>query len=338
MIISLDDYSELMGSPVTAIAGITVEGDTSCGPLSCGQRSRLISDLEWAESMIESELGRYGISLYYKGAQILTDQPYAIKETSDMVGVLRTVETVVVTSITNGIVTLDFLLDTDDFDEACDTILSYAVKTPVEGGFATRWITQDRDGLLVSLTAKDANVSVVDCDTGEVSYAESVTIITTILKPTGPRMTRSSSGCSVDDESECGRCGGECYVDGCYRQSGASTLLMDFSAQPCVCGGRLSYYTADIVKAPVERKRHILDAIVSLANSRGTLNDCGDCSSALRERVARDNGVLSTTTKDMRETVPYLFVNPFGVFTPGAVTAWRTVERLTAGRGGAGVL
>lgn len=337
MILTLDDYAELMGMPTWAISGVAMEGDLSCGPLSCAQRIKIISDLLWAESAIEGELVRFGMSLHYKPSTILTDQPYAIKNDDDLIGVLSTIEVDVSPSVVDDTFELAIELSADDFDVDCDTVLSYEIKRPAPGGFAVRWLSTEREGLSVTLSAKTLDIADVSCDNGEVDLPDSVTVVITILRATGPRMTRSSNGCSVNDDAECGRCGGDCYVEGCYQKGGATTLLMDFSAYPCACRGRLAYYTADLVRQPVALERYVLDAIVSLANSRGTLNDCGDCSTAARDRVAREYGVLSTSSKDLRETAPYLFVNPFGVFTPGAVSAWRAVERITAGHGGAGM-
>lgn len=337
MILTLDDYSELMGMAAWAIAGIPVVGDLSCGPLSCAQRDKIITDLGWAESAIESELGRYGLSLYPKQASILTNQPYVITETGDMLGTLVTVESTIAPDINEPNISLEFTLSSDDYDPDCDTILSHEIKQTPSGRFAVRWLSAVASDYDMTLSAKSINIADVDCDTGETSYPDSVVVVTTILRAGGPRMTRSSSGCGVADDAACGRCGGLAITEGCYRESGENTLLLDFSATPCVCVGRFAYYSVDIVKPNVKRDRFILDAIVALANSRGTLNDCGDCSSAARDRVAREYGVLTTSSKDMRESAPYLFVNPFGVFTPGAVSAWRAVERITAGRGGAGV-
>lgn len=349
--ITLLDYAHLMFMPVSAVQGIITPDDQSCGALSCSQIERTLTNLEWAESMIEAELNRYGCSLKPKQTTLLTDAPYVIPD-GNILGKLETYSltgTIVYGADNNpDSVTID-LSGEGVFDPDCDKVLVVEIENLRPIGYAPKlqpkWVqtvfTPDEDELL-TLTATSGQLALVTCD-GQISVPEGeepieMTFRIVILKPSPPRLTYIAGGCGCDpDESECSICGGHSAVNGCYEKRGA-TYVMRFDGIPCNCGGKYPNYEADLVKPAVEMTMAMANAIVSLANTRGVLDDCLACSDQSKERLKADLGIVSDGTDVRGGTSVYVLMNPFGINAPGALTAWKSVERVVSGVGGAGLL
>lgn len=345
------DYARLMFMSVSSVEGIVTPDDLSCGALSCPQIERTLTNLEWAESMIEGELNRYGLSLSPQQKTVITDAPYVIPD-GKLLGKLVTYE--LTGLITYGVggaadsVEID-LSEEGVFDPECDKVLTVEIADLRPVGFAPKlqpkWVqtkfTPDEDELL-TLTALQQQLAFVTCD-GQIAGTEDeepieMTFRVVILKPSSPRLTYLPDGCGCDpDESECSVCGGHSAVNGCYERRG-TTYNMRFDSLPCECGGKYPYYEADLVQPAVPMDQAMAGAIVALANTRAILDDCLACSDQARERIKADQGILSDGTDVRGGTVTYLMPNPFGILAPGAYAAWKTVERVVSGIGGAGLL
>lgn len=343
--INVQDYARIMGMPLWAVLGIAKAGDVSCGPLTCDQIERVNAEIEWAESVFESVLNKYDKSLVYKPRVVQSDTPYVWLPSDMLLGELATIS--VEAGVAGEAVTLEvtFELPEDEFDPACDQILDIKVAWPINSGVATRmqpkWksgptLTDALNGYYTLVTDMMA-LQEVNCSNGSVNTPPTLDLVVTILKPTLPRLTYYSNGCPAPDVV-CDKCGGKASCEGCYVDKGQGMWTASFNnvSALCACRGRMSYYEFDAVVKPVETTVSLMDAIISLANTRGTINECADCTSAATERVKRDLGIVPTA--DLRQVAIYAFTNPLGIYAPGALSAWRTIERLVAGVGGSGVM
>lgn len=343
--INVQDYARIMGMPLWAVLGIAKSGDVSCGPLTCDQIERVNAEIEWAESLFEETLNKYDKSLVYKPRVMQSDSPYLWLPPDMLLGSLESVSTQAAISgeaITSEVI---FQLTGEQLNPSCDKILDVRVVWPIDSSVVTRmqpkWKSgptlSDAENGYYSLVTDMIAIQEVDCETGAVSTPSSVDVVVTILRPSLPRMTYYSGGCP-SPETVCDKCGGMASCEGCYIDNGQRMWLASFanSAAPCACRGRFAYYEFDTVAIPVELTVSVMDAIVSLANTRGAINECADCTSAATERVKRDLGIIPTI--DLRQVTLYAFSNPFGIYAAGALSAWRVLERLVAGVGGAGVM
>lgn len=344
--ITIQDYARLMGMPLWAALGIAKPGDTSCGPLDCDQIEKISAEIEWAESVFEEMLAKYDKSLIYRPKVVQSDTPYIWLPKDMRLGDLATAEATadVTTGEGETFSTLTFQLAAEDFDPDCDEILAVDARWPENSDVATRMQPRWKSGPTATevpgeytLTTDTMAIQEVACADGTTDTPETIDLVVTILRPSEPRLTYYSGGCP-DPVATCAKCGGKSSIDGCYIDKGSGMWGASFDAQAalCACKGRVSYYEFDAVVKPVDTTVSVMDAIVSLANTRGTVNECADCTQAATDRVKRDLGILPSV--DLRTVTLYAFSNPFGIYAPGALSAWRTIERLVAGVGGAGVM
>lgn len=344
--INVQDYARIMGMPLWAVLGIAKADDVSCGPLTCDQIERVSAEIEWAESLFEETLNKYDKSLVYKPRVVQADSPYLWLPPDMLLGALSsyTLTADVSTEIGDTFSTLTFAFEAGDYDPDCDRILGVVASWPDNTDVATRmqpkWKTGPTATLVdgeFTLTTDTIAIQEVACDDGTAATPTSVDLVVTVLKPSAPRMTYYSGGCPAP-ETVCANCGGKASCEGCYIDNGQRVWLASFvnSASVCACRGRFAYYEFDTVAVPIDMTVSVMDAIISLANTRGTINECADCTSAATERVKRDIGIISTA--DLRQVSLYAFSNPLGIYAAGALSAWRVLERLVAGVGGAGVM
>jgi hypothetical protein len=333
-------------SGLWAVLGIAKSGDVSCGPLTCDQIERVSAEIEWAESMFEDTLNKYDKSLVYKPRVVQADSPYLWLPSDMLLGSLSsyTLTADVDTQVGDTFSTLTFAFGVGDFDSACDRVLGVVAVWPDNTDVATRmqpkWKTGPTATIVdgeFTLTTDTMAIQEVSCGDGTAATPTSVSLVVTVLKPSLPRMTYYTGGCP-DPDTVCDKCGGKASCEGCYVDGGQRVWRASFvgAGALCACRGRFAYYEFDTVASPIDLTVSVMDAIISLANTRGTINECADCTSAATERVKRDLGIIPTI--DLRQVTLYAFSNPFGIYAAGALSAWRVLERLVAGVGGAGVM
>lgn len=344
MVVTIQDFALEMGMNPFHLVGIPVEADTSCGTLTCAQINKMVSDISWAESTIDSALKKYGLSLYYQQKTITSDAPYLWKSGEQVSGKLVTVsKTASVTTDLDGLIaTVTIELSEEDFDFECDRVVQVLVKDSLSDEYPKRlqpkWLELNQpviaDGITLSLETNAYAVTKCACDGSGCNTLDDLDVNVVILKPSAPRMGSYASGCD-DVETTCANCGGYSTIEGCIVKQSDRMITAEFDNPCCGCGGARKIYEFDVVIPPVEYNSQLWNAIISLANTRKALLGCEFCSAESQERIRLDVGIV-TGEVDLRVKSPYLFSNPFGIFAPGALSAWRVVSDKIAGVGGAG--
>ncbi len=345
MVVTIQDFALEMGMNPYHMIGLPVTGDTSCGDLTCAQINKMVADIAWAESMIDSALRKYGLSLYYRQETLSGDAPYIWKKGAMVPGKLVTlVKTATVTTDLEGLIaTITIELSSDDFDPACDRVVQVLVKDSLSDTYPKRlqpkWLelnqpVSEGDTLILSLETNAYAVTQCACDGSGCEAVGYISVSVVIQKPSAPRMGSYSNGCD-DSETTCAECGGYSTVEGCIVKQSDRMVTASFDVSCCGCGGSKKIYEFDVVIPPVEYNSQLWNAIISLANTRKALLGCEFCSPESQERIRLDVGII-TGEIDMRAKSPYLFSNPFGIFAPGALSAWRVVSDKISGLGGAG--
>lgn len=344
MVVTIQDFALEMGMNPNHLIGLPVTGDTSCGDLTCAQINKMVSDIAWAESMIDSALRKYGLSLYYRQETLSGDAPYLWKKGAMVPGKLVTLRksSTIVTNLAGDVATVQIGLSEEEFDVICDKVVAVEFHETCSGAcpnkLQPKWrelnAPEEGDGLYLTLETDAYALTECACDGSGCEVIEHATFDVVILKPSAPRMGSYSNGCDVV-ETTCAECGGYSTTEGCIVKESDRMVTASFDVSCCGCGGSKKIYEFDVVIPPVEYNSQLWNAIISLANTRKALLGCEFCSPESQERIRLDVGII-TGEIDMRAKSPYLFSNPFGIFAPGALSAWRVVADKISGLGGAG--
>lgn len=347
MVVTIQDFALEMGMNPNNMIGILDSSDTSCGVLTCAQINKMVADLAWAEATIDSALQKHGLSLYYRQKTITSDAPYLWKSGAMETGKLETLTktaTVVVDPDTD-IATVTILLSDEEFDPACDRVVQVIFKETCGQDcpkkLQPRWTELSQPvaadvGFELELNTDAYAITECACDGSGCEALDEISVDVVILKPSAPRMGGYTSGCDAV-ETTCANCGGYSTIYGCIIKQTDRMITALFDSACCGCGGGRKIYEFDVVIPPLEYNSQIWNAIISLANTRKALLGCEFCSPESQERIRVDVGIV-TGEVDLRVKSPYLFTNPFGIFAPGALSAWRVVADKISGLGGAGHL
>ena len=343
MVVTIQDFALEMGMNPNHIVGLPVTGDTSCGDLTCAQINKMVADIAWAESTIDSALRKHGLSLYYRQETLSSDAPYLWKKGLMVPGKLVTLVKTASVGVVGEIATISIGITDEEFDPDCDSVVQVIFNETCAGlcpkKLQPKWRelnqpVQEEVGFSITLDTDSYAITECACDgTGCVELDE-INVSVVILKPAPPRMGSYSNGCDVVTTT-CAECGGYSTVEGCIVKESDRMVRASFDVACCGCTGSKKIYEFDVVIPPVEYNSQLWNAIISLANTRKALLGCEFCSPESQERIRLDVGII-TGEIDMRAKSPYLFTNPFGIFAPGALSAWRVVADKISGLGGAG--
>lgn len=307
------------------VLGVGMSG--SCSAMSYLDRIALKADIEFATAKIADALANYGLTLFnqskkinFGGAYWIFDQP------TQMVEMCETLMPAVSIDYSSNPVGCDTVA-TVSIQAEIDTLETFAFADaiyddPTFAGNGVAWKVEHFSTSGIKLSTKAYNLSVIDRD-GVVHYPEEIGMLITTYRPTRV-YSRHLSKCGCIAQSPCDVLTKETLVERCVivRPDGDGITVMSPSQCSCNIGKPLGYVMKVTQDGVMDTS--IAEAIVSLANSRATLNTCSACSPDAQSRLRRDLGITDKG-EDMKARTPWAFSNPLGVMTPGGVAAWSTI-------------
>lgn len=183
-----------------------------------------------------------------------------------------------------------------------------------------------------TLTLKTKAYNLIDLDNAgdnhaddTMPYLDTVRVAVRTQKPSVPLVYWQTKSCS------CGSCAEFTSTNACINQDGREANLYNVSGiipptnENCCSHRHQTSYALNVVRRGVYRPA-LADSIVSLMNCLLPENLCS-CNPITNQRWADDNG----NGPKWASTYRYSFWNPFGIASPGAQKAWKSIQKYLGG-------
>lgn len=316
---TFERYAIIMHMNPCVFMGVTTESD--CSGMTCQDRRMMDSDIRMAKQKIDNALSAYDLSLEDRETIVTTQYPYWIVDQSVDLREFKTqlVENVEVTysgSECNKMATVDFNVGLGP----CEVFESAELVAPTGlcGVYPCDW-TPASDGQL-SVSTPAYNLALLN-DDGQVSYPTEVTLrVKTSVPSTVVAIYENPCHCAAA-KAVCSQCNDEVETSVCWKISADGVMRMRLPK--CTCNrGLFMGYRFKVIQRGVSDEA-LDDAIVSIANSRQTIQKCAQCNYEAQGRLRRDLGIAEPDSK--QSVQPWNYNNPFGIQTAGALMAWQTI-------------
>jgi len=318
--ITLDDFSAIMGYPPIDFMGIM--SSYNCNPLTRNMRNRIVLALESALNLMSAKTGVRGKSLFDRGVVLQSQQPYFMLADYGTKTV-RIVRTLGIVEITDDVI----------FPEASTAAIACGLTLTASETIAdVRLIFSDlakQFGAKIEYTHTGNTLSIstmaynlIDISifsepqpADNIPYLPEIYVDVYIVVESTPDIIFAKPVCATND-----LCATE-STKGCLLE-GRNQIYDVIPLSSSNCSGTPLFYQLAAIQTGLW-DLSLVDAIISLMNSRIPMDYCG-CDPLINQRFRDDNGVSARYEK----VYPYSYSNGFGILTPGAQYAWKTLETL----------
>lgn len=340
--LTLDEFARIMGISPCGLYGIDMGEAYPCKVWECRERTTIVTAIQRAQGLIENKISAklcaYGKTLKATAPYFAVPSHWLLQTRRDLtVTMTVTPPEEPATLACETQITLTGTFDIAECEEIVAVDIAQAAcacpRLPAEfcsAEFEVTDVDPDTGAQTIELTlvtrAYNLNDSDVIVDGSTLDWLpETIDIVVTLSLPTREAgVFWSPVCCPATGEDTCTTkwC---CHFEetcGCIQRSAVDNVdVKDWREGACRpgCCPFPHHFELDVV-VPGAWQAFYGEAVVSLANNFLPQDYC-NCNPLASLRYATDTG----TTEYAREKPNWLWNNPFGIYTPGAKSAWAIV-------------